>query len=347
MEQEQTFEITAPDGRKLQITGSRMPNEAELHDIFSKVGGGQPWQPGLEARARYGPHEITDSPDEPPNPSLLSSINRYAHGMGMANFQAASQPRSFGDIGSLLLAGKIKNVPELRGPVGRGMGAIGTALEDVGQSDAAKHLGTAGAMTEIWKGNIPSAIAAATGPRLVTGAGRALQWAGGKVAGAPRVPVSVIERYAPNTGGLPPATGPRLTTAATAAADVAPELERDVATAAGRPATGPPTGPPGSPAHQAYLRDVIDNPRPKQPWTPEAAKARLDAADAEKWHSGSESGGPYAARDAAGHKMEAELEHWYRYHLENPTSAIALASSPAAIRALLMERMNGGQQVGQ
>lgn len=34
----QTFEITAPNGKTLEISGDRMPNEAELHDIFAKAG---------------------------------------------------------------------------------------------------------------------------------------------------------------------------------------------------------------------------------------------------------------------------------------------------------------------
>jgi hypothetical protein len=36
---QQTFEITAPNGQTLEISGDRMPTEAELHDIFAKAGG--------------------------------------------------------------------------------------------------------------------------------------------------------------------------------------------------------------------------------------------------------------------------------------------------------------------
>lgn len=36
---QQTFEITAPNGKTLEVTGDRVPTEAELQDIFAKVGG--------------------------------------------------------------------------------------------------------------------------------------------------------------------------------------------------------------------------------------------------------------------------------------------------------------------
>jgi hypothetical protein len=35
---QQTYEITAPNGKVLSITGDRVPNETELHDIFAKAG---------------------------------------------------------------------------------------------------------------------------------------------------------------------------------------------------------------------------------------------------------------------------------------------------------------------
>ncbi len=35
---QQRYEVTAPDGRTLEITGDRMPNEAELIKIFGTVG---------------------------------------------------------------------------------------------------------------------------------------------------------------------------------------------------------------------------------------------------------------------------------------------------------------------
>lgn len=48
---QQTFEITAPNGKVLEITGDRMPNEGEIRSIFMKAGVDvrppQPKQPGL------------------------------------------------------------------------------------------------------------------------------------------------------------------------------------------------------------------------------------------------------------------------------------------------------------
>lgn len=393
------------------------PNAGRLLSTDPGAGRSSQWQPGLEARARNGPHEMTDAPDAPPG-----LLDRLVKSDAM---QSAAHPQTVGDLGGLIFAGRDagkivgSTINAARGPVGRGTAAVGSALESLGQSDAASHLGTAGAMTELWHGKIPEALLAAGAPRIVTGAGRALRYAGVKIAGAP-TPPPLVDRYMPNSGGAPAAATvapgqPRLTTwsnayapESAAGSGLSPEIEQELLrrgiqpsrvldvqvtsganriaprmappTPAARPAPpvspvreqellqqfggrGPASGTPvpGGPTREAAaarlaqnnpalpptpdqqrLRDAIQNPRPQEPWTPEAAKARLDANAAEQWHSGSESGGPYAARDAAAHKMDAELDHWYRYHLENPTSAVALAASPAAVRAILLERMKGG-----
>lgn len=77
-------------------------------------------------------------------------------------------------------------------------------------------------------------------------------------------------------------------------------------------------------------------------WTPEAAASRIEQNAAEKWHSGSESGGPYASRDAASHKADAEMDHWYKYFMDNQKSAMALATMPAEMLSALMEQFKGG-----
>lgn len=38
MADQQTFEITAPNGKTLEVSGDHMPNESELQEIFSKAG---------------------------------------------------------------------------------------------------------------------------------------------------------------------------------------------------------------------------------------------------------------------------------------------------------------------
>src|SRR5687767_7732895 len=50
MPQQRVYEVTAPNGKTLEITGDRMPTEAELRDMFKAAGvdiGGPPRQPGL------------------------------------------------------------------------------------------------------------------------------------------------------------------------------------------------------------------------------------------------------------------------------------------------------------
>jgi hypothetical protein len=50
----QTFEVTAPDGRVLEITGDRVPTEAELTQIFKTAGSAKPAQPVTSQPSQQG-----------------------------------------------------------------------------------------------------------------------------------------------------------------------------------------------------------------------------------------------------------------------------------------------------
>ncbi len=138
-----TYEITAPNGKTLSITGDHVPTESELHDIFLKAGvetGAMPSQTsaidmlsGRNARYRGGaglPEGDEPAPDWKAN--LAAALEPAAH------------PRSAGDLTALLI------------PSG-GAAALGEVLSPI--RDAVAKYG--GATAEAAVGLLPARVRAA------------------------------------------------------------------------------------------------------------------------------------------------------------------------------------------
>ena len=129
------YEITAPDGRVLEIEGDTPPNEQQLNEIFSKVQGTQAEQP----RVSKG-YQVIDYSDIQNNPNLSKEEKAQAiHERTIAENKRLDRENALKQ--AKMIGGWALNAASWGIPVGGGLKAA-TALVKAGKPVAGKVVGT-------------------------------------------------------------------------------------------------------------------------------------------------------------------------------------------------------------
>jgi hypothetical protein len=175
---DQTFEITAPNGKTLEITGDRMPTEAELHEIFAKAGvdtkAGGPAPPEGSALGRFA-----SNLGEKLNPvaAVKGVVQAVTHPVDTYHAAVDASAQQFGKAREAYQQGRYSEA------VGHGVAGalpvIGPAAADVGEQigrgDVAGGLGgatgllapfAAGPAVSAARGALPARAAAVVNPTV-------------------------------------------------------------------------------------------------------------------------------------------------------------------------------------
>lgn len=161
----QTYQITAPNGKSLEVTGDHMPTEAELHDIFAQAGVDTGAQSPDSALSRFGS-------------GLAKNLNPITAIEGLAG--AVRHPL---DTASSILQANLEQLKKAGADyqqgrysemVGHGVAGV---LPIIGPSAAA-------AGERIGSGDVAGGLGEATGLLAPFGVGPAVQGASAAVRGA-------------------------------------------------------------------------------------------------------------------------------------------------------------------
>jgi len=135
-----TYEITAPDGRTLEITGAQPPSESELNDIFARASGGEtaPTQPQQQ------PTSQADAGADAPRLSVPEGMTAAAYLAGQAPKAMPAISKAAGFVAESPVAQKViahgvgAAAGEVAGPIGSLTGMVlgGDLKEGVGKAAA-------------------------------------------------------------------------------------------------------------------------------------------------------------------------------------------------------------------
>lgn len=163
----QTYEVTAPNGKTLEITGDRVPTETELHDIFAKAGvetGTQTVQPPA---APAKPMMMLGRPVKPEVAAQIEAITKSEQ-------QRTAQGAKLMPAAGGLVGGLLGGVP------GAALGgAAGKAVEQTvlrGQGDTSVPSAPLDQAKDMGKSALVQGAAEGVGQGIVAGAGKLAKW---------------------------------------------------------------------------------------------------------------------------------------------------------------------------
>lgn len=135
----QTFEVTAPDGRTLEVSGDHVPTEAELKAIFAAVPGGSTFKPGAMADSlKAGVGGELDTAEPSP---LMGALSHAAHPQSVGDMLSLLIPSSVAETASTatrMLKSGVQGASEGKGVAGRLRGFMGGLVNDASGLNAEK-----------------------------------------------------------------------------------------------------------------------------------------------------------------------------------------------------------------
>lgn len=209
----QTFEITAPNGKTLEITGDHVPTEAELKDIFAKAGVETktptiPAAPEAQRRSRTG-QLYTPAPASGELKEFAQAFGRgispanVAGGLAQLVGTAVSDPYAAGQMMVEGVTQPIRtaaggNIPKALGE-GLSMTVVGNLLGKLPAAARGTTLSKAVAIAKMTKSPLASVVSALV-PRVL----EQLKTAGPEEAGAASMATPAVEPTPPAATPAPP-----------------------------------------------------------------------------------------------------------------------------------------------